>query len=67
MESLDYRYFTVHFNKHTARYQSDGSVVLILAHADPNGGGKFLGKHSPPLSSIDCFDVFIYRGILCCY
>ena len=35
MESLDYRYFQVHVNKHTARYEPDGSVRIIVAHADP--------------------------------
>lgn len=35
MESLDYRYFTIHLNKHTTRYQPDGSATLVLAHQDP--------------------------------
>ncbi len=35
MESLDYRYFTIHINKHTAKYQRDGSVRVVVAHADP--------------------------------
>jgi hypothetical protein len=35
MESLDYRYFTIHLNKHTARLRPDGSVRLIVAHRDP--------------------------------
>jgi hypothetical protein len=35
MESLDYRYFTIHVNKHTARMRADGSVRLIVAHRDP--------------------------------
>jgi hypothetical protein len=35
MESLDYRYFRVHVNKHTAHYQADGSVRIIVAHRDP--------------------------------
>ncbi|MEH6551020.1 MAG: DUF1214 domain-containing protein [Pseudomonadales bacterium] len=35
MESLDYRYHTVHINKHTAHYESDGSVKLVIAHTDP--------------------------------
>lgn len=35
MESLDYRYFTIHVNKHTAKYESDGSVRIIVAHRDP--------------------------------
>ncbi|MDX2303463.1 MAG: DUF1214 domain-containing protein [Microscillaceae bacterium] len=35
MESLDYRYFTIHINKHTARYRPDGSVRIIVAHQHP--------------------------------
>lgn len=36
MESLDYRYFTIHINKHTAVYNDDGSVTIIIAHKDPD-------------------------------
>jgi hypothetical protein len=35
MESLDYRYFTIHLNKHTAATEPDGSVRLVVAHRDP--------------------------------
>lgn len=35
MESLDYRYFTIHTNKHLAHYESDGSVRIIVAHQNP--------------------------------
>jgi len=35
MESLDYRYFDVCINKATAKYNSDGSVKVIVAHRDP--------------------------------
>lgn len=35
MESLDYRYFQVHTNKHLATYRPDGSVRIIVAHGDP--------------------------------
>src|SRR5207245_3026567 len=35
MESLDYRYFPVSINKHTARLQPDGSVRVVVAHEDP--------------------------------
>ena len=35
MESLDYRYFRVHINRHTAHYEPDGSVRLVVAHRDP--------------------------------
>ncbi len=35
LESLDYRYFTIHVNKHTAEYRDDGSVQIVVAHQDP--------------------------------
>lgn len=35
MESLDYRYHRIHFNKHTARKNGDGSVTLVVAHQRP--------------------------------
>lgn len=35
MESLDYRYFQVTVNKHTARYRSDGSVRIVVSAVDP--------------------------------
>ena len=35
LESLDYRYFQVHVNKHTAAYEPDGSVRVVVAHEDP--------------------------------
>ena len=35
MESLDYRYFTICINKHTAVYRSDGSVQVVVSHSDP--------------------------------
>jgi hypothetical protein len=35
MESLDYRYFNISLNKHTARTGKDGSVRLVVAHEDP--------------------------------
>lgn len=35
MESLDYRYHTIHFNRHTARYEADGSVRIVVAHQKP--------------------------------
>jgi len=31
MESLDYRYYPVHVNKHTANYRPDGSVQVVVA------------------------------------
>jgi hypothetical protein len=41
MESLDYRYLPVCVNKHSARYNPDGSITLVIAPADP-GVGNFL-------------------------
>jgi len=34
MESLDYRYYPIHVNKHTAKYRSDGSVQVVVAARD---------------------------------
>ena len=31
MESLDYRYHKIHINKHTAKYNEDGSVTVVVA------------------------------------
>ena len=35
MESLDYRFHTIHVNKHTAHYNADGSVRVVVSHTDP--------------------------------
>jgi len=35
MESLDYRHFRIHTNKHLAHHATDGSVRLVVAHRDP--------------------------------
>ena len=35
MESLDYRYFTICVNKASAVYESDGSVIVTVAHKNP--------------------------------
>lgn len=32
MESLDYRYYPIHVNKHTAKLRPDGSVSVVVAH-----------------------------------
>ena len=41
MESLDYRYLPIHVNSHTARYEPDGSLKLVIA-ADNPGVGNYL-------------------------
>ena len=35
MESLDYRYYTIHTNKHLAHYRPDGAIRIVVAHKDP--------------------------------
>jgi len=35
MESLDYRCHSIHYNKHTTTYRTDGSFRLVVAHQDP--------------------------------
>ena len=35
MESLDYRYFLVSVNKHTAKAQADGSIRIIVSKRNP--------------------------------
>lgn len=34
MESLDYRYYNISVNKHSANYNDDGSVTIVVAHKD---------------------------------
>jgi hypothetical protein len=41
MESLDYRYHPVCVNRHSASYNPDGSITLVIAASDP-GFGNFL-------------------------
>ncbi len=41
MESLDYRYHRISVNKHSARYNPDGSVTIVIAASDP-GCDNFL-------------------------
>ncbi len=35
MESLDFRFFPVSVNKHTAHYEADGSVNIVVANRNP--------------------------------
>lgn len=35
LESLDYRYFPVHLNKHMAQYNDDGSVRIVVSKTTP--------------------------------
>jgi len=35
LESLDYRYFPVHLNKHMAQYSADGSVRIVVSKEKP--------------------------------
>lgn len=35
MESLDYRYLPVHVNSHTAKYNRDGSLTVVVAAENP--------------------------------
>lgn len=36
MESLDYRFFTICYNKGNVTYEADGRVVIVVAHQKPN-------------------------------
>jgi len=40
LESLDYRYYPVHLNKHTAQYEADGSVTILVSKTSPAELGK---------------------------
>ncbi|CAH0992689.1 hypothetical protein SIN8267_02822 [Sinobacterium norvegicum] len=35
LESLDYRFYPVHFNHHTASYNDDGTVTVVISPTDP--------------------------------
>lgn len=41
MESMDYRYLPAYINKHSARYNADGTVTIVVAAQDA-GVGNFL-------------------------
>ena len=36
MESLDYRYYNICINSHSAKLNSDGSVMVIVSHKNPD-------------------------------
>ncbi len=64
MESLEHRFFQISVNKFTARYEPDGSALIVIANEDPGprypnwlntlghheGGslGRFVGASSAP-------------------
>ena len=51
MESLDYRYHTIHINKHTARYEADGACASTWRTATP---GCRTGSTPPAIASARC-------------
>lgn len=44
-ESLDYRRFPVTVNKHTARYEDDGTAKIIVSRTDPGWGNWISTAH----------------------
>lgn len=44
LESLDYRYFPIHINQHTAQYEADGSVRVLVSKTDPASVGVEIGN-----------------------
>ncbi len=46
LESLDYRYFRIHLNSHSARLRTDGSVRVVVAARGP--GRRELARHLRP-------------------
>ncbi len=38
MESLDFRHHDIHVNKHTASYDADGNITIVLAARNPGYG-----------------------------
>ena len=55
MESLDYRHYRIHTNKHLAHYEDDRSIRLIVAHEDP--GRPQLDRDRRPQFRDDVFSV----------
>lgn len=51
MESLDYRYYRIHLNKHSTQYRPDGSARLVLAARDP-GVPNWLNTTSHPQGTL---------------
>ena len=51
MESLDYRFLPVTVNKHSAVYEADGSVKIVVAHRDP-GFGNWMSTDGHPRGAI---------------
>ncbi len=53
MESLDYRWLPVTVNKHTAHYEPDGSVKIVVSKEDP-GFGNWMSTdgHSQGLTGL---------------
>jgi hypothetical protein len=52
-ESLDYRYLNVTVNKHSAVYESDGSLKIVISHRDP-GMGNWMETAGHKLGTL-CF------------
>jgi hypothetical protein len=52
MESLDYRWLPVTVNKHSAVYEDDGSVRIVVAARDPGLGGNWMTTDGHPHGAI---------------
>lgn len=51
MESLDYRWLPVTVNKHSASYDPDGSVTIVVSATDP-GFGNWMTTHGHSFGAI---------------